>query len=189
MDLFLRENHLLRCWGWLSLLNWIGVLTLSLLLKLPPRKLEPWFILWNFFLLRLLCISINLPCSCMEYCFHVSAGAPNCYLELFDKLQKQICRAVCLSLTASLAPMAHCWNVASLSLFYRCYFGRCSTVLAQLVPLPCFYGRFSRYCLVFLSPFLNNYKDVYVNSFFPCIVRLRNSIPIECLPLTYDLNG
>ena len=24
-----------------SLLNWIGVLTLSLLLKLPPRKLEP----------------------------------------------------------------------------------------------------------------------------------------------------
>ena len=26
---------------WLSLLNWIGALTLSLLLKLPPRKLEP----------------------------------------------------------------------------------------------------------------------------------------------------
>ena len=40
MDLFLRKNHLLRCWGWPSLLNWIGVLTLSLLLKLPPRKLE-----------------------------------------------------------------------------------------------------------------------------------------------------
>ena len=28
-----------------SLLNWIGVLTLSLLLKLPPRKLELLFIL------------------------------------------------------------------------------------------------------------------------------------------------
>ena len=41
MGLFLRKNHLLRCWGWPSLLNWIGVLTLSLLLKLPPRKLEP----------------------------------------------------------------------------------------------------------------------------------------------------
>ena len=42
MDLFLRKNHLLTCWGWgsPSLLNWIGVLTLSLLLKLPPRKLE-----------------------------------------------------------------------------------------------------------------------------------------------------
>ena len=36
----LEENHLLRCWGSPFLLNWIGVLTLSLLLKLPPRKLE-----------------------------------------------------------------------------------------------------------------------------------------------------
>ena len=40
MGLFLRKNHLLRCWGWPSLLNWIGALTLSLLLKLSPRKLE-----------------------------------------------------------------------------------------------------------------------------------------------------
>ena len=40
MGMFLRINHLLRCWGWLSLLNWVGALTLSLLLKLPPRKLE-----------------------------------------------------------------------------------------------------------------------------------------------------
>ena len=61
MGLYLMKNHLLRCWGWLSLLNWVGALTLSLLLKLLSRKLEPWFVLWNFFLLRLLCISINLP--------------------------------------------------------------------------------------------------------------------------------
>ena len=40
MRLLLRKNHLLRCWGWLSLLNWIGTLTLSLLLKLPLGKLE-----------------------------------------------------------------------------------------------------------------------------------------------------
>ena len=33
----LEVNHLLKCWGWLSVLNWIGGLTLSLLLKLPPR--------------------------------------------------------------------------------------------------------------------------------------------------------
>ena len=26
MGLFLRKNHLLRCWGWPSVLNWIGVL-------------------------------------------------------------------------------------------------------------------------------------------------------------------
>ena len=61
MGLFFRKNHSLRCWGWLSLLNWIGALTLSLLLKLPPRKLESWFVLWSFFLLMLLRISISLP--------------------------------------------------------------------------------------------------------------------------------
>ena len=61
MGLFLRKKHLLRCCGCLSLLNWIGALTLSLLLKLHPRKLEPWlFVLWSFFLLKLLCIFTNL---------------------------------------------------------------------------------------------------------------------------------
>ena len=50
----------LRCWNWFSLLNSIGAVTLSLILKLSPRKLELWFFLWNFFLLKLLCISINI---------------------------------------------------------------------------------------------------------------------------------
>ena len=45
----------------ISLLDWIGSLTLCLLLKLPLRKLESWFVLWSFFLLKLLCITINLP--------------------------------------------------------------------------------------------------------------------------------
>ena len=44
---------------------------------------------------------------CMEYCCHVWAGAPSCYLELLDKLQKQICRTVGPSLAASLEPLAH----------------------------------------------------------------------------------
>ena len=43
---------------------------------------------------------------CMEYCCHVCAGAPSCYLELLDKLQKRICRTVGHSLAASLEPLA-----------------------------------------------------------------------------------
>ena len=61
---------------------------------------------------------------CMECCCHFWAGAPSCYLELLDKLQKRICRTVASSLAASLEPLAHRRNVASLSLFYRYYFGR-----------------------------------------------------------------
>ena len=33
--------------------------------------------------------------SCMEYCSHVWAGAPNCYSELMDKLQKLIWSFTC----------------------------------------------------------------------------------------------
>ena len=51
--------------------------------------------------------------SCMEYCYHVWTGASSCYLELFDKLQKRICRVVGPSLAASLQPLDHCRNVAS----------------------------------------------------------------------------
>ena len=53
---------------------------------------------------------------CMEYFCHVWAGAPSCYLELLDKLQNRICRAVGPSLADSLEPLADRRNVASLSL-------------------------------------------------------------------------
>ena len=67
---------------------------------------------------------------CMEYCCHVWACTPNCYLDLLDKLQKRIYRNAGPSLAASLEPLAHRRNVASLSLFYLYYFGRCSSELA-----------------------------------------------------------
>ena len=51
---------------------------------------------------------------CMEYCCHVWAGAPSCYLDLLGKLQKRICRIVGPSLAGSLEPLAHRRNVASL---------------------------------------------------------------------------
>ena len=129
---------------------------------------------------------------CVECCCHVWADAPSFYLELLDKLQKQICRTVGPSLAASLEPLTHRRNVASLSLFYRYYFGRCSSELAQLVPLPYSQGRSTCYSdrLHDLSVTIPRcYKDVYFNSFFPCTARFSNSLPIECFLLTYDLSG
>ena len=129
---------------------------------------------------------------CMEYRCHIWAGVPNFYLELLHKLQNRICRTVGPLLAASLEPLAHHRNVTSLSLFYRYYFGRCSSKLAQLVPLPFSRRRFTLYSdrLYDFSVIIPRYyKDVYVNSFFPRLARLWNSLPIECFPLTYDLNG
>ena len=88
----------------------------------------------------------------------------------------------------SLQPLDHHRNVASLSLFFRYYFGRCF----QLVPLPFSRGRptcYSDRLHDFSVTIPRFYKDVYVNSFFPRTARLWNSLSIECFPLTYDLSG
>ena len=129
---------------------------------------------------------------CMEYCCHVWVGAPSCYLELLNELLKRICRSVGPSLAASLEILAHRQNVARLSLFYRYYFGRCSSELNQLVPLPYSRRRSARYSDSlhdFSVTIPKCYQDVYANSFFPHTTRLLHSPPIACFPLTYDLNG
>ena len=46
-----------------------------------------------------------------------------------------------------------------------------------------------RRSILWASKKLRCYKDVYVNSFFPCTVRLWNSLPIECFPSIYDPSG
>ena len=57
-----------------------------------------------------LCKSTIWPC--MEYYYHVWAGAPSCLLK------KQMCRTVALSLAASLEILGHRRNAAGLSLSY-----------------------------------------------------------------------
>ena len=128
----------------------------------------------------------------MEYCCNLWAGAPSCYLKLLDKLQKRICRTADPSLATSHEPLAHCWNVASLRLFYTYYLGRCSSELAWLVPLPFSWGRSTRYndrLHDFSVTIPRCYKDVNVNSFCPHTARLWNYKPTKCFPLTYNLNG
>ena len=146
------------------------------MLRLPPRKLEPWFVLWNFFLLRLLCISLNLPYA------HAWNTVVTCGLVPL----------VATSLATSLELLAHQRNVASLSLFYRYYFGICSFELAQIVPLPFFRRRSTRYSdrlRDFSVTIPRCYNDAYDNSFFSRTARLWNSLPTECFLLTSDLNG
>ena len=109
-----------------------------------------------------------------------------------NQLLLGMCMIVGPSLAASLEPLAHCQNMASLSLFYRYYFGRCSSELAELVPLPFSRGRSTRNSdrlHGFSVTMPRCYKGVYINSFFSCTAKLWNSLPIGCFPLNYDLSG
>ena len=95
-------------------------------------------------------IQLCMECSCDAW-----AGASSCYLEMVDK------------------PLAHHRNAASLNLFYRYEYGRCSHELVQLVPSP-YSQRRTTLCSDRLHDFsvtiLRCQKHVYVNSLF----RLRN---------------
>ena len=108
-------------------------------------------------------------CPCMEYCCHVWAGTFSYYLELLDKLPiwKQ---------------QTDMQNRQSVSLFYRYYFGRCLSELAQLVPLPypwrmstCYSDRLQDFSVTIPR----SYRDAYVNIFFPATAKLWNSLLIE----------
>ena len=193
MGLFLRKNNLLRCWGlnFSFKLDW-GSYIISIA-KTVSKKIGALICSMKFLSAEVaLYLYKSTMRPCMEYCCRVWAGAPNCYLELLDKLQKRICGTVGPSLAASVEPLAHRRNVASLSVFYRYYFGRCSSELVQLVPLHFSRGRSTRYSdrlHDFYVTIQRYYKDFYVNSFFPRTARLWYSLPIECFPLTYNLNG
>ena len=106
--------------------------------------------------------------------------ATTCYLELLDQLQKGIRRAVDFSLAASLEPLALRRNIASLSLFYRYYFGRCSSELAQLVFLFFLGGLLVILidCMIFLSSFL--YFTRMFMSTVSFLAQLVNRFPV-CL--------
>ena len=125
MGLFLRKNNLLRCRVCLTILNWIGALTVSLLLKTVSKKIEALICSMKFLSPKVTLYLYNSTIGpCIECCCNIWTGASSCYLEMLDKQRKRIYRTVGPSLAASLEPLIHPRNVASLGLFYKYYFGR-----------------------------------------------------------------
>ena len=107
INLFLRKNHLVRCWSCPSFLNWIGALTLSLV-KSASKKIGALICSVKFVSPKVaLYLYKSIIRHCMEHCCHVWAGAPSCYLKTLDKLQKRIWRTVGPSVAAFLESLAH----------------------------------------------------------------------------------
>ena len=76
--------------------------------------------------------------------------------------------------------------------FIRYYFGRSSSELAELFPLSysrerysCYFDRLHDFTAII--PKQNDDNCVY--SSFLCAAKLWNFFPVECFPLTYDLNS
>ena len=69
------------------------------------------------------------------YYSHIWGGAPRSHwLDLLDRVQKPVVSLVSSGLSSDLQALSHRRDVASLSVFYKKYYGICSSELADLVP-------------------------------------------------------
>ncbi|XP_065652776.1 uncharacterized protein LOC136080096 [Hydra vulgaris] len=105
----------------------------------------------------------------MEYCCHIWDRSSKDALSPLDKVQKRNVNIVGPALTSNLQRLSHRRNVASLSLFYKCYNGHCSNVLASLIPSTKFHS--------------------YLFSFFPQTSVLWKLLPSSCFPDYYNLQS
>ena len=94
------------------------------------------------------------------------------------------------SLTSTLDPLSLRCKVASLSLFYRYYFGHCSDELAACIPPPMARSRSTRqatfahnYCVELSNTRINQFGD----GFFPSTFHLWNSLPSSVFPASFNL--
>ena len=166
--------NLMECNSFLNLIWDVKLISIS---KTTSKKIRTLTCFFRFLKVAWKFLSPNVAlypykCTirlCIEYCYHVWATAPSCYLEILDKLQKWICKTVSPSLAASLEPLDHRPNVANLSLLYRYYFQGCSSGLVQLVPLLIFEGGLIVIvidCMIFWSPFLDVLRMTISTVFF-----------------------
>ena len=126
---------------------------------------------------------------CMEYCSHVWGNSP--CTRLLDRVESKAIRLInSPHLTSNLEPLSLRRQVASLSLFYRYYFGRCSRELAGCVPPPLPRPRNTRQassCHQYSVKITNPRIARHDICFFPSTSKLWNSLPADTFPSQYNL--
>ena len=126
---------------------------------------------------------------CLEYCSHIRGSFP--HASLLDRVESKTIHLIGdPSLTSTLDPLSLRRKVASLSLFYRYYFGHCSDELAACIPPPMARPRSTRqatfahnYCVELSTARINRFSD----GFFPSTSRLWNSLPSSVFPASFYL--
>ena len=127
----------------------------------------------------------------LEYCCHLWSGAPNCYLLLFDRIQRWAVRFIDdLKISTRLDSLSLRRDVASLCVFYRIYHGECSEELFGIIPAAEFHHRTTRHKLNFHPYRLDQLRSTTVRferSFFPRTTKLWNQLPSTVFPIRYDI--
>ena len=128
----------------------------------------------------------------MEYCCHLWAGAPKTHLQLLDRVEKRAKNLIGQPLANELLPLSVRRDVASLSLFYRYYFGKCSSALSESVPKPKVFSRNTRRAdslTCYHVGVERTRTQGRSQSFFVRTSQLWNQLPSSCFPTQYDLGS
>ena len=160
--------------------------------KSASKKLGVLFRCKKFFSsVQLFKLYIGLIRPCLEYCSHVWGSSPS--VSLLDRVESKAIRLINdHALTSSLDPLSLRRKVASLSLYYRYYFGHCSSELFERIPQSLRRPRSTRqaalshrYSVELCNPRIDRYGDC----FFPSTSKLWNSLPASVFPDAYNLDS
>ena len=128
---------------------------------------------------------------CMEYCSHVWGNSP--CTRLLDRVEAKAVRLInSPHLTSKLEPLSVRRQVASLSLFYKYYFGHCSRELIGCIPPPLPRPRNTRQavsCHQYCVKVDNSRIARYDVCFFPSTSKLWNSLPANAFPPQYNISS
>jgi hypothetical protein len=159
------------------------------LAKRASQKLNVLFRFRKFFSpyqLKTLYVSSIRPC--MEYCCHIWGGSSSCHI--LDRFQSKAFRLISSPLIDPIPSLSHRRDVASLSLFYRYYFGHCSLELSNCIPPPLHRPRLTRQAVdshQYAVALSQNRIQRYAHSFFPRVSSMWNALPATVFPEDYNL--
>ena len=160
--------------------------------KSASKKLGVLFRCRKFFTsAQLFKLYIGLIRPCLEYCSHIWGSSPAVFL--LDRVQSKAIRLINdHSLTSSLDSLSLRREVASLSLFYRYYFGHCSAELRDRVPRPLRRPRCTRQAVAshqYSVELCNHRIERCSDCFFPSTSVAWNSLPAAVFPASYNLSS
>ena len=131
--------------------------------------------------------------SKIEYNSHLWAGASKSALDFVDRIQSRAMKLIGDDRVASyIASLGHRRNVSCIVLFYKYYFGKCSSGLSELIPPPQVFGRNTRlsgrshaFTVATMSNRTTHYRE---NSFFTRTARLWNDLPANIFPECFNIS-